>query len=347
MRIRVICSLLLAVGTVFLSTPSFAQVVDAPTVAPPELPAYEQPICPGDGYIWTPGYWAWDGEYYWVPGTWVMAPEAGYLWTPGYWGWGGAGFMFNEGYWGMSVGFYGGIDYGFGYFGNGYEGGRWESGHFFYNTAVNRVDANAIHNVYNTRVNERGNRVSYNGGNGGINARATSAEEAAARGRRIGPTSAQTQHAWSAHNNPQQRLSANHGAPPVTATARPNMAAHPKDLPPIQRPAGAKTVNAKLDEKNQKQQDKLIAQQNQDRQKLQQKQDKEHQQVAKQTANRARTQQEGQLRGQQTQQMEQRHQQQTGQMQQRQMQGMQQMSQRQQSGGGGRGGGGARGGGRR
>jgi len=54
-----------------------------------------------------------DGEYYWVPGTWVMAPETGYLWTPGYWGWGGDGFMFNEGYWGLSVGFYGGIDYGF------------------------------------------------------------------------------------------------------------------------------------------------------------------------------------------------------------------------------------------
>jgi hypothetical protein len=43
----------------------------------PELPVYEQPICPGDGYIWTPGYWAWDGEYYWVPGTWVMAPKSG------------------------------------------------------------------------------------------------------------------------------------------------------------------------------------------------------------------------------------------------------------------------------
>ena len=239
MHTRVICSLLLAVGMLLLSAPSFAQV-GAPTVGPPELPAYEQPICPGDGYIWTPGYWAWDGEYYWVPGTWVMAPETGYLWTPGYWGWGGDGFMFNEGYWGLSVGFYGGIDYGFGYFGNGYEGGRWENGHFFYNTAVNRVDANAIHNVYNTRVNERVNRVSYNGGNGGINARATSEEEAAARGKRSGPVSEQTQHAWSAHNNPQQRLSANHGAPPVTATARANTAVHPKELPPIERAAAPK-----------------------------------------------------------------------------------------------------------
>jgi len=236
MRIRVIGWSLLAVGMVFLSIPSFAQV-GAPTIAPPELPAYEQPMCPGDGYIWTPGYWAWDGEYYWVPGTWVMAPETGYLWTPGFWGWGGAGFVFNEGYWGLSVGFYGGIDYGFGYFGHGYEGGRWENGHFFYNTAVNRVDVNAIHNVYNARVDERVNRVSYNGGNGGIDARATSEEEAAARGRRSGPVSAQTQHAWSAHNNPQQHVSANHGAPPATATARANLAVHPKDLPPVERPA--------------------------------------------------------------------------------------------------------------
>ena len=46
--------------------------------APPALPVYEQPLCPGEGYLWTPGYWAYDndyGDYYWVPGTWVMAPE--------------------------------------------------------------------------------------------------------------------------------------------------------------------------------------------------------------------------------------------------------------------------------
>jgi hypothetical protein len=65
------------------------------------LPVYQQPICPGDGYLWTPGYWAYDdsiADYYWVPGTWVQAPEVGYLWTPGYWGWGDGGFFFNEGY---------------------------------------------------------------------------------------------------------------------------------------------------------------------------------------------------------------------------------------------------------
>src|ERR1700690_2800646 len=78
--------------------------------APPPLPYYEQPFCPGEGYIWTPGYWAWDGnDYYWVPGTWVLAPFVGGLWTPGYWGWGGAAFFWHEGYWGPRVGFYGGI----------------------------------------------------------------------------------------------------------------------------------------------------------------------------------------------------------------------------------------------
>ena len=28
-------------------------------IGPPALPVYVQPVCPGDGYIWKPGYWAW------------------------------------------------------------------------------------------------------------------------------------------------------------------------------------------------------------------------------------------------------------------------------------------------
>src|SRR5438445_10306874 len=69
------------------SQAAFSQVAIGVSVnfAPPELPVYEQPICPGEGYIWTPGYWAWDdedGDYFWVPGTWILAPEPGFLWTP-------------------------------------------------------------------------------------------------------------------------------------------------------------------------------------------------------------------------------------------------------------------------
>ena len=158
--------------------PAVAQIAVGVTVgfAPPDLPVYEQPICPGDGYyLWTPGFWSWDdeiGDYYWVPGTWVLAPETGFFWTPGYWAWGGSGFIFNEGYWGPVVGFYGGVDYGYGYFGHGYEGGSWENGHFFYSQAVNNVNVTVVHNVYKTTINERNvTRVSYNGGNGGINER--------------------------------------------------------------------------------------------------------------------------------------------------------------------------------
>jgi hypothetical protein len=194
--------------------------------APPDLPIYEQPICPEEGYIWTPGYWAYDydfGDYYWVPGTWVLAPEVGFLWTPGYWGWGGSGFIFYEGFWGPMVGFYGGINYGYGYFGHGYGGGRWDGGHFFYNRSVNNVNVTIIHNVYNTTVvNERNvTRVSYNGGNGGINERPRPEEEAAARARHLPPVPDQRQHVQAARSNPQLRASVNRGKPPIAATPKP------------------------------------------------------------------------------------------------------------------------------
>src|SRR6266478_2458440 len=205
---------------------AFSQVAIGVSVnfAPPELPVYEQPICPGEGYIWTPGYWAWDDEddYYWVPGTWVLAPEPGFLWTPGYWGWGGSAFIFHEGYWGPSVGFYGGINYGYGYFGHGYEGGRWDGGRFYYNRAVNNVNVTVIHNVYETRVtNVNVTRVSYNGPNGGINERPRPDEEAAARQRHLPPVPVQHQHIQAARTNRELRASENRGKPPIAATQRP------------------------------------------------------------------------------------------------------------------------------
>jgi len=68
---------------------AWPQVSLSINIGPPPLPVYVQPPVPGEGYLWTPGYWGWspsDGDYYWVPGTWVLAPRPGYLWTPGYWG---------------------------------------------------------------------------------------------------------------------------------------------------------------------------------------------------------------------------------------------------------------------
>jgi|SRR6266480_3065436 len=98
---------------------SFGQGDISVNFAPPVLPVVEQPPCPVEGYIWTPGYWAWEGDYYWVPGVWVAPPSVGLLWTPPWWGWNNGVYAFHGGYWGPTVGFYGGINYGYGYNGNG------------------------------------------------------------------------------------------------------------------------------------------------------------------------------------------------------------------------------------
>jgi WXXGXW repeat (2 copies) len=350
-----------AVVLAALCATMFGQVGVAISFAPPPIPVYEQPLCPGDGYLWVPGYWAYGDDfddYYWVPGTWVLPPDAGLLWTPPYWGWNGAGFVFYDGYWGPTIGFYGGINYGFGYFGNGFVGGRWEGGRFFYNRAVMNINVTNIHNVYETRVtNITENRVSYNGGNGGISVRPTAQEEAAARQHHVPAVQAQMQQIQAARGDEQLRASVNRGKPPVAATPKPgalgdhpvaaqeaggsytphqsrpvaasnsaerrnenagHQAIHPNDLSPVQRPPAPNTGNTKLDQKYQKQQEKMVATQEKERQKLQKQQDKEHQKLEKQQANDAKKQQ-----------VEQRHQQQTAKMQQRQSQQMQHMQERQ------------------
>ncbi len=349
---------LFALVLLIMSAPSFGQVNISVRFGPPPLPVYEQPVCPGDGYIWTPGYWAWsedDADYYWVPGTWVEAPEVGFLWTPPYWGWADGVYVFHAGYWGPHVGFYGGINYGFGYFGEGFAGGRWDHDHFFYNRSVTNVNVVNIHNVYNeTVVHNTVNRVSYNGGQGGINARPTREQEAAEHERHLPPAAAQQKQRDEARGNRELRASANHGKPPIAATeragdfsnhavpareaggsynppanrekpeaahengGRPNTAVHPNDIRPTERPAAPNTGNAKLDKKYQQQQEKLQQKQTQENQKLQQRQDKEHQQMAKQNGNDARKQQTEQRHQQQTQQLQQRHEQQQQKLQQRQ-----------------------------
>ena len=49
---------------------------------------------------------------------------------------------FHRGFWGPHIGFYGGINYGFGYTGVGYHGGYWRGNNFYYNRSVNRVNTN-------------------------------------------------------------------------------------------------------------------------------------------------------------------------------------------------------------
>jgi hypothetical protein len=194
-------------------------------IGPPALPVYAQPICPGPGHIWTPGYWAYGPDgYYWVPGTWVLAPTPGLLWTPGYWGWAGGVYVWRGGYWGPHVGFYGGVNYGFGYGGVGFVGGRWEHGVFAYNSAVTHVDTTVIHNTYINKTvvnNTTVNRTSYNGGTGGTTAQPTATEKAAENEKHTPATSEQTQHEHAASTNRSLLASENHGHPAVAATSKP------------------------------------------------------------------------------------------------------------------------------
>ncbi len=219
--------LFLALSVLFAASPpaANAQVSVGISVGfgPPPIPYYVQPPDPFPNYIWSPGYWAYDNGYYWVPGTWVPAPSYGLLWTPGYWGSNGAVFVFYPGYWAPQIGFYGGVNYGYGYYGRGYVGGHWFGDQFVYNTAVTRVDTRVIHSVYTDRsqVVSGWNHVSYNGGRGGVSARPTQSELNVRRGHTVAATSVQTQHQHLAAANRANFSSVNRGRPATAAVARP------------------------------------------------------------------------------------------------------------------------------
>jgi len=202
----------------------------ASSIAPPPLPYYEQPPAPDENYLWTPGYWAWGpGGYYWVPGSWVEAPYEGALWTPGYWDFFSGSYRFHHGYWGLHVGYYGGIDYGYGYVGHGYYGGYWNHNHFFYNTTINHVDVGRVHSVFYqpVRVNNIlitgriGNRTSYNGGRGGVFARPLESEVRVLHEQRIPPMAAQERFRQAASQNRQQFYNVNRGRPMSAVSAGP------------------------------------------------------------------------------------------------------------------------------
>jgi hypothetical protein len=250
---RTLATALMAAILMALPLASTAGIYLSVNIAPPELPVYEQPPIPDDGYIWTPGYWAYsDDGYFWVPGTWVMAPYRGALWTPGYWGWvDGGDYAFHSGYWGDHVGFYGGVDYGYGYSGEGYQGSYWNGDRLYYNRSVNNINVTNV-NVYNQTVinNTTINRVSYQGGPGGVAARPTRSDLRAAREKHTPPVATQQQQIAMASHNRALLASVNHGAPAIAATQRPGHFSGPgivkaRPVGPTARAAAQKSVQAR------------------------------------------------------------------------------------------------------
>jgi hypothetical protein len=241
---RALLALFVAMVLMALPSASRAQVFVRITVAPPPLPVYVQPVIPGPDYFWVPGYWAWGPDgYYWVPGTWVLAPAPGLLWTPGYWGWSDGLYVWHAGYWGPHVGFYGGINYGYGYAGVGYQGGYWNGRVFMYNTTVVNVGSVHITNVYNKTVinNTTVTNVSFNGGKGGVTAQPNAEERAAENDKHTQATGVQAQHEHAASSNHALLASVNHGHPALAAAAvAGHLATQPGATKAAVRPGGLK-----------------------------------------------------------------------------------------------------------
>jgi hypothetical protein len=219
---------LLALLIVLVPLSSQAGIFISVGFAPPVLPVYMQPDCPEAGLMWTPGYWSYGPDgYFWVPGAWVPAPYEGALWTPPYWGWSGGLFVFHDGYWGRHVGYYGGVNYGFGYGGIGFAGGMWRGHEFAYNTAVMHVDNRFIHTTYVDRdvVNRytvaRDSRVAYSGGPGGIQHAPAPEERAAERESHVAKTSFQAQHESAARSDRTSYVKNNGGRPAHVVAEKP------------------------------------------------------------------------------------------------------------------------------
>ena len=157
-----------------------------------------------------------------MPGTWVRPPQSGLLWTPPYWSEVDGGYAYHAGYWASEVGFYGGINYGFGYTGSGYEGGHWKDDSFTYNQAVNNLGSLDGANVYDqaVAVEENASHISYNGGARGTAARPTEQQETLANGRHIGPTPEQQKQFELAAMDRSLYSKLNNGEPGVAATQR-------------------------------------------------------------------------------------------------------------------------------
>ena len=87
-----------------LSTPAVARVnLNLGIEVAPPPPQVEVVPAPRPGYVWAPGYWAWEGgRHVWVGGHWVSV-RRGYYWVPDRWveyrGPRGAHWHFQPGHW--------------------------------------------------------------------------------------------------------------------------------------------------------------------------------------------------------------------------------------------------------
>ncbi|PKO61284.1 MAG: hypothetical protein CVU24_09350 [Betaproteobacteria bacterium HGW-Betaproteobacteria-18] len=92
-----VLSVALAAGTT-----AFAQISFNIVVAPP-APMYEVVPMVQPGYVWAPGYWAWNNDrHIWVRGRTIVQRD-GYRWAPDRWVQQGGSYVRQPGRWERSL----------------------------------------------------------------------------------------------------------------------------------------------------------------------------------------------------------------------------------------------------
>lgn len=94
---------LLAIGALAAPMAAFAETTEvkiiyldkAPPAAKPSVPTTPSKV----GYVWSPGYWNWNGtDYAWTEGNWIAVVESK-KWNPPTWTQEGTKWYFTAGYW--------------------------------------------------------------------------------------------------------------------------------------------------------------------------------------------------------------------------------------------------------
>jgi len=78
------------------------QVIQQPVVvqsAPPAPIVEPVPVSPGVEFVWTPGYWSWNGGWVWISGRWMHPPRPHAAWVQGHWRHYGHGWRWEGGHW--------------------------------------------------------------------------------------------------------------------------------------------------------------------------------------------------------------------------------------------------------
>ena len=95
---KLLVTSLLAAGTVVAPHVAMSRVNVDVAIGPP-APRYEVVPAPRHGYIWAPGYWAWDGHrHVWHSGRWIRERH-GHHWVADRWERRGDHWYFQGGHW--------------------------------------------------------------------------------------------------------------------------------------------------------------------------------------------------------------------------------------------------------